>query len=484
MCSAAECVREAINRLDSVNGELNCVVSTSAEHAEARAASIDARIAGGETVGPLTGVPVIIKDNIVMDVGKTTCASRILEGYESPYTATAVERLQNAGAIVIGRANCDEFAMGSSNENSCYGPARNPWDVDRVPGGSSGGSAAAVAARICPAALGSDTGGSVRQPAGFCGVVGLKPTYGRISRYGLVAFGSSLDQIGPITTTVEDAALLLGVMAGADARDSTCGDEPVPAYAAGLNKPVENLRIGVPREYMSDQNDPSVDAAIREAIDVYKSLGAEIVDVDLPLTKYGVATYYVIAPAEASSNLARFDGVRYGRRAKLEAGEGLAELYTRSRSEGFGPEVQRRIMLGTYVLSAGYYDAYYKRAMQVRRLIRQEFDRVFETCHALLGPVAPTPAFRCGDKSDPLSMYLCDVYTVVANMSGHCAVSIPAGFAEVDGAALPIGVQLQCRPFDEATLLRIAHVYQTATQHHLRTPPVAATVQSGDRDQT
>ncbi|MFO0873927.1 MAG: Asp-tRNA(Asn)/Glu-tRNA(Gln) amidotransferase subunit GatA [Phycisphaerales bacterium] len=448
---------------------LHAVRETYAERARERADEIDrghrarttdrgADGAGG--LGPLAGVPVILKDNIVTAYGRTTCGSRILENFHSPYSATVVERLEAAGAIVIGKAHCDEFAMGSSTENCAFGPTRNPWDPTRVPGGSSGGSAAAVAASMAAAALGSDTGGSIRQPAALCGVVGLKPTYGRVSRHGLVAFGSSLDQIGPFARSVRGAALLLQSIAGRDPRDSTSADVAVPELASTLDRPIEGLVVGVPRQYLSDANDPAVAAAIAQAIDVYRDLGATIVEVDLPLTDSGISTYYVIAPAEASSNLARFDGIRYGHRAAPRPGEGLEDLYARSRAEGFGPEVQRRIMLGTYMLSAGYYDAFYTRALQVRRLIAREFDAAFARCHVLLGPTSPTPAFPLGGRSDPLSMYLCDVYTVNTNIAGICGVSIPCGYADAGGSRLPIGMQLQAKAFDEPTLLRAARMFE------------------------
>ncbi|MHC4991765.1 MAG: Asp-tRNA(Asn)/Glu-tRNA(Gln) amidotransferase subunit GatA, partial [Planctomycetota bacterium] len=374
--------------------------------------------------------------------------------------ATAIERLVHAGAVVIGRTNCDEFAMGSSSEHCAFGAVRNPWDPDRVPGGSSGGSAAAVASGTCPAALGSDTGGSIRQPASLCGIVGVKPTYGRVSRYGLVAFGSSLDQVGPLTRTVGDAALLLQVLAGFDPRDSTCAEREVPDYLARLDEPVEDLRIGVPRQFRSEDNHPAIAAALEEAASALAGLGAEIVDVDLPLADFGISTYYVIAPAEASSNLARYDSIRYGRRADLPDDADLEAVYARSRAEGFGPEVQRRIMLGTYVLSAGYYDAYYRRAMQVRRLIKEQFEEALRGCHALLGPTSPCLAFHIGEKVDPLSMYLCDVYTANTNIAGICAISFPAALADEQGVRLPVGLQLQCAAFDELTMFRLARLYE------------------------
>jgi aspartyl-tRNA(Asn)/glutamyl-tRNA(Gln) amidotransferase subunit A len=458
--SATEVVTESLNRIDEINATLNAFHEVYAAEALDAAREIDRRISAREDAGQFAGVPIAVKDNIATECGHTTCGSRMLEGYRSPYSATAVRRLVNAGAIVIGKTNCDEFAMGSSTENCAFGPVRNPWDTNRVPGGSSGGSAAAVASNMVPAALGSDTGGSVRQPAAFCGVVGVKPSYGRVSRYGLVAFGSSLDQIGPLARTVTDAAAILNVIAGVDRHDSTSSHFAVSDYLSNIDEPIANLRLGVPRQYLSPQNDPSVNDAVRDAIDAYTNLGATIVDIDLPLTDYGIATYYVIAPAEASSNLARYDGIRYGHRATLHANEELFDLYARSRAEGFGPEVQRRIMLGTYVLSAGYYEAYYNRALQVRRLIKREFDRAFAQCHALLGPTSPMPAFEIGAKGDPLSMYLMDVYTVNANIAGICGISIPGGFAHVGGKSLPIGLQLQCQANDEATMFRIARMFE------------------------
>ena len=460
--SAVELAQESLGRIDQRNASLNAFLEVYHESAIEQATRVDGQVAIGENPGQLAGVCIALKDNIVTEFGRTTCASRILENYRSPFSATVVRRLINSGAIIIGKTNCDEFAMGSSTENSAFGPTRNPWDESRVPGGSSGGSAVAVAAEMCLGALGSETGGSVRQPAAFCGIVGVKPSYGRVSRYGLAAFGSSLDQIAPFGANVSDAALLLNVIAGVDRHDATSSDMPVPDYPARVNEPIENLRVGVPRQYLSEQNDAAVNDAVRAAIEAYSKLGARIVDIDLPLTDYGIAVYYVIAPAEASSNLARYDGIRYGRRAKLHAGEELFDLYARSRAEGFGQEVQRRIMLGTYVLSAGYYDAYYKRALQVRRLIKREYDGAFAKCDVLIGPTAPTPAFPIGAKADPLSMYLSDIYTANANIAGICAISVPTGFVNVDGKRLPIGVQLQCQAFDEMTMFRAARMLERA----------------------
>ena len=398
-----------------------------------------------------------IKDNICVTGMQTSCGSRILGPYHPPYDATVIERLRAAGAVIIGKTNCDEFAMGSSNENSAFGPVKNPWDISRVPGGSSGGSAAAVAAGIVPVALGSDTGGSVRQPAALCGVIGLKPTYGRVSRYGLVAFGSSLDQIGVLARNVSDAASVLQVIAGRDPHDATTADVPVPDYSAELNEDVRGLRIGVSRALLGEGLDPEVRSAIDKSIDAYRELGAEIVDVDLPHAQYAIAVYYIIATAEASSNLARYDGVRYGFRA--EDAPALREMYRKTRDEGFGPEVKRRIMLGTYVLSAGYYDAYYLKAQKVRTLLRQDFANAFEKCDAVLTPTTPTPAFMFGEKSDdPLAMYLNDIYTVTANLAGVPGISVPCGLSS---EGLPIGLQLLGPNWSEARLLRLAHAYQT-----------------------
>jgi len=460
--SAVEGVKNSLRAIEEENTSLNAFREVYAEESLAAASSIDHGISQGHDAGPLAGVPVAIKDNIVTDWGRTTCGSLFLENYRSPFTATAVQRLIDAGAIIIGKTNCDEFAMGSSTEHCAWGPARNPWDPTRVPGGSSGGSAVAVAAGMTPVALGSDTGGSIRQPAGMCGVVGLKPSYGRVSRHGLVAFGSSLDQIGPMAGTVTDAALLLQVMAGHDRFDSTSISESLPDCLSQLESPIDDLRIGVPREYLTDANDPDVNQVFRQAIDTFRELGATIVDVDLPMTDSGVATYYILATAEASSNLARFDGMRYGARSSLANGDDLSDLYDQSRSAGFGAEVRRRIMLGTFVLSAGYYDAYYKKALQVRRLIKQEFDDAFSKCHALIGPVSPIPAFEFGAKADPLSMYLADIYTVNTNIAGICGISVPAGFKTVGGKKLPMGLQLQAQAMDEPTLLRVARMFEKA----------------------
>jgi len=428
----------------------------SRDYQRARAAAEKA-----DTSLPLGGIPVAIKDVINVQGEPCGCASKILTGYTAPYDATVIKKLRAAGAIPFGRTNMDEFAMGSSTENSAIQITRNPRDPDRIPGGSSGGSAAVVAADEALASLGTDTGGSIRQPAALCGCVGLKPSYGRVSRYGLVAFASSLDQIGPFTHTVEDAALVLQAIAGHDPMDSTSLDVPVPDYSAQLNDGVKGMKLGVPKEYFVEGMDPQVEKRVREAIEVYRGLGAEIIEVSLPHTKYAVADYYIIATAEASANLARFDGVRYGKRA--EAPRDLADHYGRTRGEGFGKEVKRRIILGTYVLSSGYYDAYYLRAQKVRTLIRRDFEEAFKKVDGLLSPTSPVPAFKIGERmSDPLQMYLADIFTIAANLAGICGISIPCGDAEVDGKKLPVGLQIMAPAFEEAHLLRIAQAYEAS----------------------
>ena len=473
---AARAYLDAIDAREPIVGAYNEVW---ADRAVEQARAIDARRAAGEEVGPLGGVPLAVKDNMCTNYGRTTCSSKMLAEFRSPYQATAVDKLHAAGAVVLGKANLDEFAMGSSTENSSTKPTRNPWDTDRVPGGSSGGSAAAVAARMCAGALGSDTGGSIRQPAAFCGVVGLKPTYGRVSRYGLVAYGSSLDQIGPLARDVADAALLTNIISGYDPRDSTSVPRDVPDMLAELDTPPKNLRIGLPREFYSDALDAEINLAIRGAAETYKAAGAEIVDVSLPhsrididqagkLSSYAAACYYIVAMAEASSNLARYDSVHYGHRT-AEQCDGIVEMYSRSRAEGFGEEVKRRIMLGTYTLSAGYYDAYYNKALKVRRLIKNDFDAAFERCDVLLCPVAPTTAFKFGEKTDdPLTMYLADIYTVSVNLAGLPGLSIPAGLSK---AGLPIGMQLIGPVFSEPTLLSAGRMYEKAAASRL-TPPM------------
>jgi aspartyl-tRNA(Asn)/glutamyl-tRNA(Gln) amidotransferase subunit A len=434
------------------------------------AAYIDKRIASGQSVGPLAGVPVAIKDNMCTTFGATTCGSKILENFHAPYNATVVEKLLAADAVIMGKANMDEFAMGSSTENSALKKTVNPWDTTRVPGGSSGGPAAAVAAGLCYAALGSDTGGSIRLPASFCSVVGLKPTYGRVSRYGLVAYGSSLDQIGPITRTVADSALMLNVIAGHDPADSTSVDEktaPVCDYLEKLDEPIKKLQIAIAPQFNAGA-DQQVQNALNEAIGLYKKLGAQVVEVDMPYLDYAIAAYYVIATAEASSNLARYDGVHYGYRSD-KAGDYI-EVYSKSRAEGFGKEVKRRIMLGTYALSSGYYDAYYLKALKVRNLIRRDLDRVFQRCDCIMMPVSPTTAFKMGEKiDDPLTMYLSDIYTIAANLAGIPAISVPCGF---DQNNLPIGLQILTPAFSEDRLLRIAKMFESQTDWHRRRPPI------------
>jgi aspartyl-tRNA(Asn)/glutamyl-tRNA(Gln) amidotransferase subunit A len=462
--SAVELARAALARVDSARPGLNALISVVAEGALADAAAADARRAAGKA-GPLTGVPMVHKDIFCTAGVLTTCGSKMLSNFVAPYDATVVTRLKEAGMVMIGKANMDEFAMGSSNETSFYGAVKNPWDATRVPGGSSGGSAAAVAARLVPLATATDTGGSIRQPASLCGVTGLKPTYGRVSRYGMIAFASSLDQAGTITVSAEDAALTLQAMAGFDPKDSTSVDEPVPDYRAALDQPLSGLRIGILKEFFGDGLQPEVEAPVRAALEVFRKLGATVKEVSLPSLPLSVPTYYVVAPAECSSNLARFDGVRFGHRCANP--KDLADLYRRSRAEGFGAEVKRRIMTGTYVLSAGYYDAYYLKAQKVRALINSDFLRAFGEVDLLLGPTAPTPAFGLGDKTaDPITMYLNDIYTIGANLAGLPAMSIPCGFA----AGLPVGVQLIGPHFGEARLLAAAHRYQQETDWHLKSP--------------
>ena len=467
--SAVEICRAFLQRAEALNPSLNAFNLIAPERALARAADLDRRRAAGDPVGPLAGVPIALKDNLCVRGMRTTASSRMLEGFVPPYDATVVHRLEAAGAIVVGKTNCDEFAMGSSNENSAFGPVRNPWAPDRTPGGSSGGSAAAVAAQCVPLALGSDTGGSIRQPAAFCGVVGLKPTYGRVSRYGLLAFASSLDQIGPICRTTADAALALGVLAGADPADATSAHEAVPDFTAALTGAVRGLRIGVPREFVSTGVDEDVRRAFEAALDALRAEGAALVDINLPHAKYAIPVYYLVATAEASSNLARYDGVRYGHRSAHDAGQSVRAMYSRTRNEGFGPEVKRRIMLGTYVLSAGYYDAYYLKAQQVRTLLRSDYEQAFERVDVVAMPTSPIPPFRLGEKTgDPLQMYLADVFTVSANLAGLPAVSVPCGFAD---GRLPVGLQLTGRMFDESTLLRVADAYERLTDWHTQAPP-------------
>jgi aspartyl-tRNA(Asn)/glutamyl-tRNA(Gln) amidotransferase subunit A len=453
-----------LDRIRATDGEVKAYLVLTPERALQQAQAADEQRAQGEE-GPLLGIPLAVKDVLCTEGIPTTAGSRILEGFVPPYDATVVRRLKEAGAVITGKTNTDEFAMGSSTENSAYFTTRNPWDLERVPGGSSGGSAAAVAADACLAALGSDTGGSVRQPAGLCGVVGLKPSYGRVSRYGLIAFASSLDQIGVLTKDVRDAAIMLGAIAGHDPCDGTAMDLPVPDYEAALTGDVEGLRVGVPQEYFIEGIQPEVEAAVRAAVDKLAGLGAEVEEVSLPHTDYALPVYYLIAPAEASANLARYDGVRYGLREERESLEGM---YRATRGQGFGSEVKRRIMLGAYALSAGYYDAYYLKAQKVRTLIKGDFDAAFEEVDVIVGPTSPTTAFRIGEKvDDPLQMYLSDVFTLSMNLAGICGLSLPCGF---DEEGLPIGMQVMGPAFGEGEVLRVAHAYEQATDWHTWRP--------------
>ncbi|MHC4715933.1 MAG: Asp-tRNA(Asn)/Glu-tRNA(Gln) amidotransferase subunit GatA [Planctomycetota bacterium] len=481
--SAVEAAEAYLAAIEARDGGVCAYNEVLAEQAMAQARAVDAKRSAGEPLGVLAGVPVALKDNICTSWGKTTCSSKILADFEAPYDAGVTERLLAADAVILGKANLDEFAMGSSTENSGFQVTRNPWDAERVPGGSSGGSGAAVAARTAALALGSDTGGSIRLPAAFCGVVGMKPTYGRVSRYGLVAYGSSLDQIGPFGRDVADAALLLGVIAGHDPRDSTSIDRPVPDYLASLDEPVEGLRVGLVEEFHSESLDAEVRGAVDRAAELFGEAGAQIVEVSLPhsridvdpdgrLSSYAVACYYIVAMAEASSNLARYDGVHYGHRTGERVGD-IIDMYSRTRAEGFGDEVKRRVLLGTYALSSGYYDAYYLKGLKVRRLIRDDFDAAFAACDVLLGPVAPETAFRIGEKTaDPLTMYLSDIYTISANLAGIPAISVPAGLSE---SGMPLAIQLFGGPFAEDKLLRSARTYERAAA----IGPLAPTMVSG-----
>jgi aspartyl-tRNA(Asn)/glutamyl-tRNA(Gln) amidotransferase subunit A len=464
--SAVDVTQAYLDEITAHEETVGAFLTVDSEGALAQAAEVDRKRSSGELLGKLAGLPVAVKDNICTKGIATTCASRMLENFVPPYDAHVTTQLQNADAVIIGKANLDEFAMGSSTENSALKVTKNPWNTDHAPGGSSGGSAAAVGARLAPLGIGSDTGGSIRQPASFCGVVGMKPTYGRVSRYGLVAFASSLDQIGPFATDVTGAALLLETLAGYDNRDSTSVDRPVPSYSATVDQPLEGLRVGVVSEFFGDGIDSEVDSSVRAAIDVYRSLGAEVSEVSLPHTKYAVATYYLIACSEASSNLARYDGVHYGRRA--EQFENMIDMYAASRAEGFGAEVKRRIMLGVFALSEGYSDQYYLKALKVRRLIRNDFDAAFENVDVLAGPTCPTPAFKIGELvDDPLQMYLSDICTISANLAGIPGVSVPAGFSS---NGLPIGLQLLAGPFEEEKLLRAARMFERETDWHTKRP--------------
>ncbi|MFG6178015.1 Asp-tRNA(Asn)/Glu-tRNA(Gln) amidotransferase subunit GatA [Halomonas sp. THAF12] len=464
--SSRELTEHLLARIERHDGALNSFITVTGEQALAAADAADAARARGEA-GPLTGLPLALKDIFCTQGVKTSCGSKMLDNFTAPYDATVVEKLAAAGTVSLGKTNMDEFAMGSSNENSHYGPVKNPWDLAAVPGGSSGGSAAAVAAGLVPAALGTDTGGSIRQPASFCGITGLKPTYGRVSRYGMVAYASSLDQAGPMARSASDCAHLLSAIAGHDLRDSTSVARGVPDYVEGLDAPLSGLKIGLPKEYFGDGLSAEVESAVREAIKVYESLGATVREVSLPHTHYAIPAYYVIAPAEASSNLSRYDGVRFGHRC--ENPSDLIDLYKRSRAEGFGEEVKRRILIGTHTLSEGFFDAYYKQAQKVRRLIRQDFLDAFEEVDVLMGPASPTPAFDLGANKDPVSMYLQDIYTIAVNLAGIPGISVPAGFA----GRRPVGLQILGTHFAEAQLLNVAHQFQQATDWHLRRPDLA-----------
>ncbi len=464
----SEAARDYLARIEALDPKVRAYMTVTRDAALAQAAEADARFKAGAPRGPLDGVPIALKDVLCTRGIRTTCGSRILEHFIPPYDATVGQRLQAAGTVLLGKLNMDEFAMGSSTENSAFFTTRNPWDLGRVPGGSSGGSAAAVTADLAAATLGTDTGGSIRQPAAFCGTVGLKPTYGRVSRYGLVAFASSLDQIGPFTKTVADAALVLQAIAGSDPMDSTAAAVPVPEYRAALDGGVGGLRIGIPREYFIDGMDPEVEGAVRAAVDVLRGLGAKTEEVSLPHTEYGLAAYYLIGPAEASSNLARYDGVKYGLR--VPGARDLVEMESRTRAAGFGREVKRRIMLGTYALSAGYYDAYYGQALRVRTLVAGDFQRAFERVDAIVAPTTPGVAFKIGEKEDPLQMYLNDVFTIPVSLAGLPGVSVPAGFTL---SGLPIGLQVIGKAYDEPTVLRVAHAYERASDWHARKPALA-----------
>ncbi|HZV62361.1 MAG TPA: Asp-tRNA(Asn)/Glu-tRNA(Gln) amidotransferase subunit GatA [Methylophilaceae bacterium] len=462
--SSVEMTQEFLQRIDQLNPEINAYITLDHEKSLAQARVADQRIAAGSATS-LTGIPIAQKDIFCAKGWRTTCGSKMLENFISPYDAGVIERFDQAGAVNLGKTNMDEFAMGSSNETSYFGKVQNPWDRERVPGGSSGGSAAAVAARLCAAATGTDTGGSIRQPAALCGFSGLKPTYGLVSRYGMIAFASSLDQAGPMAKSCEDMALMMNVMTGFDERDSTSLHHEKEDYTRDLAKPLAGLKVGLPREFFADGLDSGVAAAVQNAIDEYRKLGAEMVDISLPNSMLSIPVYYVLAPAEASSNLSRYDGVRFGHRAAEY--DDLLDMYCKSRAEGFGAEVKRRIMIGTYVLSAGYYDAYYLKAQQIRRLIANDFAEAFKQCDIIMGPTAPSTAFKAGEKADdPVSMYLQDIYTIAVNLAGLPGMSIPAGF--VDG--LPTGIQIIGNYFDEARMLNVGHAYQQVTDWHLQMP--------------
>ena len=466
--SAVELTKAIYQRIESVEPKVQAYVHLTQDIALNQAQEADQKLAAAQDA-PLLGIPIALKDLICMQDTRTTCSSKMLDQFIAPYDATVVSRLKKAGAVILGKTNMDEFAMGSSTENSWHHPTMNPWDLSRVPGGSSGGSAAAVAAHECLAALGSDTGGSIRQPANFCGVTGLKPTYGRVSRFGLVAFASSLDQIGPMTKTVADSALLMNVIAGNDSQDSTSADVELPNFMNSLERNLSGLKMGVPKEYFTSGIDPEVEASVQEAIKTLESLGMKKVEISLPHLQYSVATYYIIACAEASANLSRYDGVRYGHRSK--SSDNLLEMYMNTRQEGFGEEVKRRIMLGTFVLSSGYYDAYYLKGQKVRTLIKQDFENAFEQCDVVIAPNSPITAFKLGERvNDPIKMYLSDIYTISANLAGIPGISIPCGTSKVN--EMPIGLQLMSKHFDEESLIAVGHQFQLNTEHHLKQPPL------------
>ena len=466
--TSSELTEVFLKRIDAVEVKIKAYITIAKDDAVKQAKEADKRLASGRDITPLTGVPISVKDIFCTQGMLTTCASKILNNFVPPYDATIIKKLKDAGAVILGKNNMDEFAMGSSTENSAFVVTKNPWDTERVPGGSSGGSAASVAAGECAASVGTDTGGSIRQPASCCGVVGLKPTYGRVSRYGIVAFASSLDQAGPLTKDIKDCAVLLNTIAGHDPHDATSIEAPVPDYTAGLGKGIRGIRVGIPREYFIKGLDSDVEQAVRDAIEVLKKNGASIVDVSLPHTDYAIAVYYLVATAEASSNLARYDGVKYGYRASNNSN--LLEMYCKSRDEGFGPEVKRRIMLGTYALSAGYYEAYYKKASQVRTLIKNDFEEAFKRCDVIVTPTSPTPAFKIGEKvADPLTMYLSDIFTISCNLAGIPGLSLPCGFTKEN---LPIGLQILGKPMDEETVLKTAYSFEQATEWYKKRPSI------------
>lgn len=466
--SPVEITKSVLDRIEEIDGELNSYITVLGDSATAAAARAEKEIMDGNYRGPLHGIPLSLKDIFIMKDVPATCGSKMLENFIPPYSATVTEKLVNAGAVIVGKTNMDEFAMGSSTETSYFGPTKNPWDLERVPGGSSGGSAAATAASLCLGSVGTDTGGSIRQPASLCGIVGMKPTYGRVSRFGMIAFASSLDQAGPLTKTVEDTAIILNVIAGRDRRDSTCIDAPVPDYTKSMMDDIKGIKVGIPKEYFTEGIDKDVEESVKQAIGMLEDLGGEVLEISLPHTEYAVLTYYIIAPSEASSNLARYDGVKYGFRASEP--RNLLDMYSRTRAEGFGEEVRRRIMLGTYALSAGYYDAYYLKALRVRTLIKRDFEEAFKKVDVVMAPTSPEAAFKIGEKTDdPIKMYLSDVLTIPCNIAGLPGISVPCGLT---ANGLPIGVQVLGRPFDEETVLRVAHAFEQRSGWSQKRPPV------------